>query len=59
MLLHPTNFNQAMNVKGHTSINYTNQFVKLKKRRLEICKKVDFELSYSPFWGFSNKILFL
>ena len=28
-------------------------------KSLEIHKKVDFELSYSPFWGFSTKILLL
>ena len=29
------------------------------KNSLEIRKKVDFELSYSPFLGFSTKILLL
>ena len=33
--------------------------MKIKKKVLKINKKADFELWYSPFWGFSTRILLL
>ena len=47
-------FNNNQLIGGHTK--EWNRWRIYIRKKCEICKKVDFELTYSPFLGFSTKI---
>ena len=55
MSLHPINCNQAMNLVTKTAKEYICKIIPINLySAIEICEKVDFDLSFSPILGFST-----